>query len=84
MAKMEDVENEQLNALKIVVVYRVDEHIEDDTLCRLDIDPIVVERPVETDDLFLKFDDTFNNAGGSFLMALKPLVLQGDVNTPGT
>ncbi|TYK04774.1 uncharacterized protein E5676_scaffold68G00870 [Cucumis melo var. makuwa] len=46
MAKMEDVENEQLNALKIVVVYRVDEHIEDDTLCRLDIDPIVVERPV--------------------------------------
>lgn len=43
---MEDVENEQLDALEIVVGHRVDEHIEDDILCRVGIDPIVVERSV--------------------------------------
>ena len=31
--EMDDVENEQLNVLKIVVDHRVDEHIEDDNLC---------------------------------------------------
>ena len=43
---MEDVENEQLNILEIVVRHRVDEHIEDDTLCRSSVDFTVVERPV--------------------------------------
>ena len=41
---MEDVENEQLNLLEVIVGHRVDEHIEDDTMCRPDVDPIVVER----------------------------------------
>ncbi|KAA0025919.1 hypothetical protein E6C27_scaffold34G002170 [Cucumis melo var. makuwa] len=42
--KLEDVENEQLNVLEIIFGHRVDEHIEDDTLCKPDVDPIVVER----------------------------------------
>ena len=33
---MDDVDDQQLNMLEIIVEYRVDEHIEDDTLCRLD------------------------------------------------
>ena len=41
-----DIENEQLNVLKIVVEHRVDEHvIEDDTLCRTEVDLTIVERP---------------------------------------
>ena len=40
------MENQQLNALEIVVGHRVNEHIEDDTLCRPDVDPTVVERPI--------------------------------------
>ncbi|KAA0036806.1 CACTA en-spm transposon protein [Cucumis melo var. makuwa] len=50
MFEVKDVENEQPNILKIVVRHCVDEHIEDDTLCRLDIDPAVVERPVMLDE----------------------------------
>ena len=41
---MDDVENGQLNVLEIVVGHGVDEHIEDDTLCRTDVDPIIIER----------------------------------------
>ena len=41
---MNNVENEQLNVLEIVVGHRVDEHIENDTLCKPDIHPILVER----------------------------------------
>ncbi|KAA0053278.1 hypothetical protein E6C27_scaffold102G00790 [Cucumis melo var. makuwa] len=41
----EDIENEQFNVLEIDVEHRVDEHIEDDTLCRVKVDPTVVERP---------------------------------------
>ncbi|KAA0046599.1 uncharacterized protein E6C27_scaffold114G001400 [Cucumis melo var. makuwa] len=43
------VENEQLNVLEIVVDQRVDEHVEDNTLCRLDINPTMVERPIVVD-----------------------------------
>ena len=39
MPEVDDVENEYLNVLKIVVSHRVDEHNEDDTLCRTDVDP---------------------------------------------
>ena len=31
---MEDIENEQLNILKIVLEHRADEHIDDDTPCK--------------------------------------------------
>ncbi|KAA0067937.1 uncharacterized protein E6C27_scaffold138G001090 [Cucumis melo var. makuwa] len=41
--EVDDVENEQLNVLEIVVSHRVDEYIEDDTLCGPDIDPIVMK-----------------------------------------
>ncbi|KAA0041912.1 CACTA en-spm transposon protein [Cucumis melo var. makuwa] len=44
--EVDDVENEQLNVLKIVVDHRVDEHIKDKTLYRTGVDPIIVERPV--------------------------------------
>ncbi|KAA0058994.1 uncharacterized protein E5676_scaffold416G00470 [Cucumis melo var. makuwa] len=42
--EVEDVENEQLNVLKIVVGHHVDEHVKDNTLCRPDFDPAMVER----------------------------------------
>ncbi|KAA0056490.1 acidic leucine-rich nuclear phosphoprotein 32 family member A-like [Cucumis melo var. makuwa] len=42
--EVDDVGNKQLNILEIVVGHRVDEHIEDDTLCRTDIDPTIFER----------------------------------------
>ncbi|KAA0048670.1 CACTA en-spm transposon protein [Cucumis melo var. makuwa] len=76
--EVDDAENEDLNVLEIVVDYRVDEHIEDDTLCRTDVNPTIIERSVvrimsfpctnflETDAMFLKFaDDLDNLAGGS-------------------
>ena len=44
MPKVEDVENEQLNVLEIFRGHHVDEHIEDDTLCRAEVNPTVVER----------------------------------------
>ncbi|TYK18653.1 cytochrome P450 CYP82D47-like [Cucumis melo var. makuwa] len=95
MLKVEDVKNEQLNALKIVIGHKVDKHIKNGTLCRLDVDPTVVERSIlhhvvddfinnhkeqlspqntissfpsdfqETNDIFLEFDDAFNNVGSS-------------------
>ncbi|KAA0065670.1 acidic leucine-rich nuclear phosphoprotein 32 family member A-like [Cucumis melo var. makuwa] len=46
ITEVDDVEDQQLNVLEIVVKHRVDEHIEDDTLCRLDVDPTIVERPI--------------------------------------
>ncbi|KAA0035848.1 CACTA en-spm transposon protein [Cucumis melo var. makuwa] len=42
--EVDDVENEQLNVLEIIVGHRVDDHIEDDTLCTIDVDPTIVER----------------------------------------
>lgn len=44
MFEVEDVENGQLNVLEIIMRHYVDEHIEDETLCRPNVDPIVVER----------------------------------------
>ena len=46
MPEVDDVENEQLNVLEIIVDHQVDEHIEDDTICRLDVDPTIVERSI--------------------------------------
>ena len=46
MPEVDDVEKEQLNILKIVVDHRVDEHIEDDTLCRTNVNPTIVERSI--------------------------------------
>ncbi|TYK04755.1 uncharacterized protein E5676_scaffold68G00570 [Cucumis melo var. makuwa] len=44
--EVEDVQNDHINILEVVVSHQVDDHIEDDTLCRNDIDPTIVERPV--------------------------------------
>ena len=44
MFEVEDVENGQLNVLEIIMRHYVDEHIEDETLCRPNVDPIVVKR----------------------------------------
>ncbi|KAA0056605.1 cytochrome P450 CYP82D47-like [Cucumis melo var. makuwa] len=46
LKSVDDIENDQLNVLEIVVSHRVNEHIEDNTLCRPDVDPTVIERPV--------------------------------------
>ena len=44
--EVEDIENDQLNVIEIVIEHRVNKHvIEDDTLCRTEVDPIIVERP---------------------------------------
>ncbi|TYK31697.1 CACTA en-spm transposon protein [Cucumis melo var. makuwa] len=43
---VEDIKNEQLNVLETIFDHRVDKHIEDDTLCRPDVDSIMVERLV--------------------------------------
>ena len=43
---MDDVEDQQLNVLEIIVRQCVDEHIEEDTLCKLNVDPTVVERSI--------------------------------------
>ena len=44
--EVEYIENDQLIVMKIAVEHRVDEHIsEDDTLCRTEVDPTIVERP---------------------------------------
>ena len=44
--EVEDIENDQLNVLKIIVEHRGNEYvIVDDTLCRTEVDPTVVERP---------------------------------------
>ncbi|KAA0046157.1 CACTA en-spm transposon protein [Cucumis melo var. makuwa] len=62
---MDDVENEHLNVLEIVINHQVDEHIEDDTLCRTDVDPIIVERPIAshvTDDFIDHVDEHLSHA----------------------
>ncbi|KAA0055991.1 uncharacterized protein E6C27_scaffold319G001330 [Cucumis melo var. makuwa] len=46
MPKVEDVQNDHINILEVVVSHQVDDHIKDDTLCKNDIDPKIVERPV--------------------------------------
>ncbi|KAA0062629.1 CACTA en-spm transposon protein [Cucumis melo var. makuwa] len=44
--KVEDVDNEQLNVVEIIVRHWMEEHIEDNTLCTPNVNPIVVERSV--------------------------------------
>ncbi|KAA0066656.1 CACTA en-spm transposon protein [Cucumis melo var. makuwa] len=88
--EVDDVENEHINILEVVVSHQVDDHIKDDTLCRIDVDPTIIERSVvryvtndfiddalchrqypchnflETDAMFLEFEDVLDNfAGGS-------------------
>ena len=46
MSGLDDLKNKQLNVLEIIVNHRVDKDIEDDTLCRTDVDPTIVERPI--------------------------------------
>ena len=56
---MEDVKNEQLKVLEIIVEPDVDEYIEDDTLCRPNVNPTLVERSVvhHVMDDFINDDD---------------------------
>ncbi|TYK27279.1 uncharacterized protein E5676_scaffold244G00460 [Cucumis melo var. makuwa] len=44
--EVDDVENEHVNILEVVVSHQVDDHIEDDIPCRVDVDPTTVERSV--------------------------------------
>ena len=44
--ELDDVKDQQLNVLEIIVEHCVDDHIDDDKLCKLDIDPTIVERPI--------------------------------------
>lgn len=46
MPEVEGVENKQFDVLKIVIIHYMDEHIEENTLCRVDVDSTVVERLV--------------------------------------
>ncbi|TYK16299.1 gamma-aminobutyrate transaminase POP2 [Cucumis melo var. makuwa] len=72
MPEVDDVENEDLNVLEIVVSHRVDEHIEDDTLCRTDVDPTIVERPIVrhvTDDFIDNVDEHLSHASGTSTMS---------------
>ncbi|KAA0042215.1 uncharacterized protein E5676_scaffold124G00850 [Cucumis melo var. makuwa] len=65
VSEVDDVENEHLNVLEIVVTHRVDDHIEDDTLCRTDVDPTIVETPVVrhvTDDFIDVVDEHLPHA----------------------
>ncbi|KAA0058377.1 CACTA en-spm transposon protein [Cucumis melo var. makuwa] len=64
-AKSGRCQNEDLNVLEIIVSHRVDEHIEDDTLCRTDLDPTNVKRPVVrhvTDDFINDVDEHSSHA----------------------
>ena len=67
MHEVEDVENEQLN-VRIVVRHRVDEHIEDDTLYKPNIDLTMVERSVVhhvADDFIDDNDEQLSHQSGS-------------------
>ncbi|KAA0060195.1 uncharacterized protein E5676_scaffold767G00720 [Cucumis melo var. makuwa] len=65
LAEVDDVDNEHLNMLEIVVNHRVDEHIEDNTLYRIDVDPIIVEISIMhhvTDDFIDDVDEHLSEA----------------------
>ncbi|KAA0054014.1 CACTA en-spm transposon protein [Cucumis melo var. makuwa] len=65
VGEVEDVENDHINVLEIVVSHRVDDHIEDNTLCRTDVDPTIVETPVVrhiTDDLIDDVNEHLSHA----------------------
>ncbi|TYK20936.1 CACTA transposable element [Cucumis melo var. makuwa] len=63
--EVKNVENDHINVLEIVISHQVDDHIEDDTLCRIDVDPTIVERPVVrhvTDDFIDDVDEHLSHA----------------------
>ena len=63
--EVEDVQNDHINIVEVVVSHQVDDHIEDDTLCRNDVDPTIVERPVVrhvTDDFIDDVDEYLSHA----------------------
>ncbi|TYK00197.1 uncharacterized protein E5676_scaffold1333G00100 [Cucumis melo var. makuwa] len=63
--EVEDVENDHINVLEIVVSHQVDDHIEDDTLCRTDVYPTIVERLIVrhvTDDFIDNVDEHLSHA----------------------
>ena len=63
--KVDDIENELFNVLEIIVSHRVDEHIEDDTLCRIDVYPTIVKRLIVhhvTDDFIDDMDEHLSHA----------------------
>ncbi|KAA0049803.1 uncharacterized protein E5676_scaffold142G00300 [Cucumis melo var. makuwa] len=56
---VDDVEDQQLNVLKIVIGHRIVDHVEDDTLCRVDVDPIVV-LCLNSPSVLMRSDDLFD------------------------
>ncbi|KAA0067474.1 uncharacterized protein E6C27_scaffold40G001560 [Cucumis melo var. makuwa] len=65
--EQDDVENEELNVLEIIVSHRMDEHIEDNTLCRTDFDLTIVERSIVrhiTNDFIDDVDEHLSHASG--------------------
>ncbi|TYK09799.1 CACTA en-spm transposon protein [Cucumis melo var. makuwa] len=72
--EVDDIENEHLNVLEIIVSHRVDDHIEDDTLYRTDVDPTIVERPVETCAILTLRLDRYVAANGRIPMTIAPNV----------
>ncbi|TYK04839.1 CACTA en-spm transposon protein [Cucumis melo var. makuwa] len=57
---LEGAENEHINILEVIVSHQVDDHIEDGTLCRIYVDPTIVERLVifhVTDDFIDDVDE---------------------------
>ncbi|KAA0059798.1 uncharacterized protein E6C27_scaffold108G00640 [Cucumis melo var. makuwa] len=61
--EVEDIQNDHINILEVVVSHQVDDHIEDDTLCRNDVDPTIVETPIVrhvTDDFIDDVDEHFH------------------------
>ena len=68
MPEVDDAENEQLKVLEIVVDHRMDEPIEDDTICRTNIDPTIVERSVVchvADDFIDDGDEQLSHQSGT-------------------
>ncbi|KAA0051737.1 uncharacterized protein E6C27_scaffold60G001270 [Cucumis melo var. makuwa] len=68
--EVEDVQNDHINILEVVVSHQVDDHIEDDTLCRNDVDPTIIERPVVrhvTDDFIDDVDEHLSHASNEEL-----------------
>ncbi|TYK07968.1 uncharacterized protein E5676_scaffold265G00960 [Cucumis melo var. makuwa] len=57
--EVDDAEDQQLIVAKIIVGHRVADHVEDGTLCRVDVNPTVVERPIvrDVDDDFINDED---------------------------
>ncbi|KAA0050464.1 CACTA en-spm transposon protein [Cucumis melo var. makuwa] len=65
VGEVKDVENENINILEVIVSHQVDDHIEDDNLCRIDVDPTIVERSIVrhvTDDFIDDVDEHLSHA----------------------